>query len=1033
MAIDGTSGRVTQRKRKRPLPASDSSKSTTTNSAPQRGGTCPKSASLSSSATTNSLSGNKKRSRSNTTHNGMSGEGDEMAAEDLDVDEEDGGRGAAACLESSLTSTAGGHGATGKTFTRAIDKPRARSEIVRQVEKLVSNMFKELDVLLRAENINRRVMYRWSGAERSSSGAIGEGKASYCTWGRELIKQYIEDAIELVRTSLTMGDWDNSVEAARRLTLQYLGKAADRFIIENEPVLHAEVMNTLGNLWFALLPYMPPPQRHQFRRLVARIRKTNISSRSSRNNKVGNASCTSTAAACTGILASGGAWGAVNHSLAPAATCVDPQGQQLELQHPEPPPPPQQQQHLYQHQPEQQQPQQQRQQPQQQQHHSGSLAVSFRCALQFAKLDLSPEALAVQGPHETQNKLAALLVSDVYECDAYICLWKVSEVLAGLKDFQVLCQEFRLKALDAEMWRCMLLEEQESRQRGGGGSDDEDDEDDYDSEEEEEEDEEGGKAEVVDNKDRLSISKLATIPGIMGMKKFENMQMICQHRSINTTTRSRPTGPFNNNTTTLTSTSSPGDVGEYNTCCSPNPASISHIQPVHPASSPAVIVLPTTTPATLPKKTAAAPSSRFSNIRRSSDREGQESGSRVAGAERWRTKAALEDGEVDQYMDFMSLHQHEYRRVVTPDFLFRVRTFLEAFETTPSALQDGRDGIRGTNIADAAAAPSLSPSSLLFVRSRPFLYRVATIIPTGQLDGYLDLLSSKIGFQATLLLLEPLLMDEQEIFSTGRVTQALEWAINHEEGRYLAVFSRLILPRIQSRTQLERIACHAVVYGQASLAVIDRALARVPRKNYEGMALNLCRRAVQNWGPGTRGVHLMVLRALQGMPSLGLYLKCRGCFSDPLPTLVRPLLHQLDPMGELSIGIRLVEGVVQSAVKSIVASLEASSEGPERLAKAKRWMDFAFAGVRGGQFPPCVLERLFSNQIFLLAALGPPSADISCVEAVAGCFSKLAELSRTHSTAIAGPVQAIMNTYTTHPQKHLIWKAANEKGIEVAA
>lgn len=160
MAIDGTSGRVTQRKRKRPLPASDSSKSTTTNSAPQRGGTCPKSASLSSSATTNSLSGNKKRSRSNTTHNGMSGEGDEMAAEDLDVDEEDGGRGAAACLESSLTSTAGGHGATGKTFTRAIDKPRARSEIVRQVEKLVSNMFKELDVLLRAENINRRVMVR---------------------------------------------------------------------------------------------------------------------------------------------------------------------------------------------------------------------------------------------------------------------------------------------------------------------------------------------------------------------------------------------------------------------------------------------------------------------------------------------------------------------------------------------------------------------------------------------------------------------------------------------------------------------------------------------------------------------------------------------------------------------------------------------------------------------------------------------------------------------------------------------------------
>lgn len=50
--------------------------------------------------------------------------------------------------------------------------------------------------------------YRWSGAERSSSAALGEGKTSYCTWGRELIKQYIEDAIELVRTSLATGDWD---------------------------------------------------------------------------------------------------------------------------------------------------------------------------------------------------------------------------------------------------------------------------------------------------------------------------------------------------------------------------------------------------------------------------------------------------------------------------------------------------------------------------------------------------------------------------------------------------------------------------------------------------------------------------------------------------------------------------------------------------------------------------------------------------------------------------------------------------------
>jgi hypothetical protein len=82
-----------------------------------------------------------------------------MAAEDLDVDEEDGGRGAAAGLES-LASTAGGRGGAGQTLSRAAGKPRARSQMVRQVEKLVSSMFKELDVLLRAEDINRRVMVR---------------------------------------------------------------------------------------------------------------------------------------------------------------------------------------------------------------------------------------------------------------------------------------------------------------------------------------------------------------------------------------------------------------------------------------------------------------------------------------------------------------------------------------------------------------------------------------------------------------------------------------------------------------------------------------------------------------------------------------------------------------------------------------------------------------------------------------------------------------------------------------------------------
>ena len=48
-------------------------------------------------------------------------------------------------------------GAGGKGAGRG---PKGRPEMVRRVEKLVATMFKELDVLLRAEDINRRVMVR---------------------------------------------------------------------------------------------------------------------------------------------------------------------------------------------------------------------------------------------------------------------------------------------------------------------------------------------------------------------------------------------------------------------------------------------------------------------------------------------------------------------------------------------------------------------------------------------------------------------------------------------------------------------------------------------------------------------------------------------------------------------------------------------------------------------------------------------------------------------------------------------------------
>jgi hypothetical protein len=45
-----------------------------------------------------------------------------------------------------------------------------------------------------------------------------------------------------------------ALDAARRLTILYLSKATERSMTENERPLHDEVMSSLGNLWFALMP-----------------------------------------------------------------------------------------------------------------------------------------------------------------------------------------------------------------------------------------------------------------------------------------------------------------------------------------------------------------------------------------------------------------------------------------------------------------------------------------------------------------------------------------------------------------------------------------------------------------------------------------------------------------------------------------------------------------------------------------------------------------------------------------------------------
>lgn len=42
------------------------------------------------------------------------------------------------------------------------------------------------------------MQYRWSGADKSCV-PLDESNTGYCTWGRELVKQAVEDAITDIR------------------------------------------------------------------------------------------------------------------------------------------------------------------------------------------------------------------------------------------------------------------------------------------------------------------------------------------------------------------------------------------------------------------------------------------------------------------------------------------------------------------------------------------------------------------------------------------------------------------------------------------------------------------------------------------------------------------------------------------------------------------------------------------------------------------------------------------------------------------
>lgn len=530
---------------------------------------------------------------------------------------------------------------------------------------------------------------------------------------------------------------------------------------------------------------------------------------------------------------------------------------------------------------------------------------------------------------------------DLYRCEAYTCLWEVANVLANRTNEasnRLLCQEVRLKALDAEMWRAMLMEEQESRHKA-------EEMDDWDEEEDDEDDEEEVEEELAAMLEGAGHGQGEAAEGSVRNDVVSGMGSVTAGEGRSRHVASPMASP-------------PAAVGKAG----------AQVQAVAPEGA----------------------VSQYSSFRRSSE------GGEEVHAERWASKAALEVPEQELYIDYLSRRQHEYRRVMTSDFRARLMLFVQDCEPVSAA---------------TCSDENADPSQLLLNRARPFLARVASVLPTEHLSSYLDLLASKIGYPSTLSLLEPIIVHEHEAYSSARVSEALSWAVTFDNGQQLTTFQEQYLPILSSRTELRQAALQAVVYGPTSFPLIDRALGSVPRQDYDNVAVELSRLAAESWmARGFAGAHLVVLRVLQRMPSLRLYLRCRTHFPEPVAQLLRPLLQHLDPTGELSIGIRLVEGMVNSAVASIARSLDTTGPVP-RKDRAQRWIDFAFAGVRGGQFPPCLIEKLCAHPTFMPCALGPAEGERDFVQGMVTLLGRLTELAHSHPRVVGGPCRRMLAHY----------------------
>jgi len=449
----------------------------------------------------------------------------------------------------------------------------------------------------------------------------------------------------------------------------------------------------------------------------------------------------------------------------------------------------------------------------------------------------------------------------------------MAETLALHEDSRPLATEYRLKSLDAEMWRSLLHEEALARQHGD--EEDEEDDEEYDDDDDGAEDEEEGDQKHHDDAD-ASASAIQDSRHVAKMSASPILTTPARSKSSPTSISEKPT--------TL-----PVSSG----CLTASPEKNSSLKTIAAESTP------------LPDDWNAWNLNGMEGGEGEEDEEDEGEDSRVG-------------PDVNMYADYFAMRRHQYRGVISDEFRERVMVCLE----------------------DIHAPPSATP--ILLARSRPLLNRLLMLLPMNDIPTMLELVATKFSYVEAIHLMTPLLVETEEgrLLSLVTISRALDWAIEYDGGKGLPLIIRHHLGLIESPQLLQRMARRAVKYGKGSVPFILRCLTAVPPALYEAEALELARLMGDHWskedliGYG----HLLIVRSLQRQPSLSLYFALKKHVLPPKDDgdkmgCVNRVLELMDPSGDLSIGIRLAEGLTLSALDSLSYSLISSDShrGPKGL------------------------------------------------------------------------------------------------------